>query len=198
MPVPARPCLRMPRDQGLRHGAHGLLCLGLGRSIPEIIEAQGQVGQRLLDQRHGGLQVVALGAGDAHGVALNGALDLEFAFFDGFLNFLAVFGGDAVAHGEDLLDFVTTDFLDLAGVEEAHVHTAFGQLVAHHIHDLFELEVGVAVQDDFFVFELYSGAGAFEVKAGANFARCLVDGVAHFNQVGFENGIKRGHIAVFT
>ena len=49
------------------------------RSVPEVIERQRQILELAADQRHRRLQVVALGAGDPHRIALNGALHLELA-----------------------------------------------------------------------------------------------------------------------
>src|SRR2546427_226316 len=66
-----------------------------GRSVAEVVEGQRVVGQVLADQGHGGLQVVALGAGDGDGVALDGGLHLELAVLDQLLQLLAQLGLDA-------------------------------------------------------------------------------------------------------
>jgi len=55
------------------------------------------------------------------------------------------------------------------------------------------LKVGIAEHRDLFVFEFDGGRRPFEVKAGADFFGGGVNGVAHFDHVGFANGIKRGH-----
>eukprot|EP00611_Tribonema_gayanum_P005849 TRINITY_DN15072_c0_g3_i2.p2 TRINITY_DN15072_c0_g3~~TRINITY_DN15072_c0_g3_i2.p2 ORF type:complete len:191 (+),score=32.75 TRINITY_DN15072_c0_g3_i2:198-770(+) len=92
---------------------------GVVHSIPEVVEREGQVLQFAADQRHRSLQVVALATGDAHGIALNGALHLQFAALDDLLDLLAVFGADAVAHLHHLLHLVATGFFHLADIEEA-------------------------------------------------------------------------------
>src|SRR5690606_17527841 len=51
-------------------------------SVAEVVEGHRHVGHVLLDEGHGGLQVVALGTGDAHGVALDRGLHLELAVLD--------------------------------------------------------------------------------------------------------------------
>jgi hypothetical protein len=66
-----------------------------GDSVPEIAVLQGQVGDRLLHQRDGLLQQVALGAGDAHGLALDAGLHLELAVLDQLDDLLGQFLLDA-------------------------------------------------------------------------------------------------------
>ncbi|MCY1546497.1 hypothetical protein D9M68_824970 [compost metagenome] len=139
------------------------------------------------------MQVVTLCPRHTHRVTLDGALHLELAAFDGLLDLLAVFGADAVAHLHHLLDLVATDLLDLAHIEETCVHAAFGQFAAQHVVNLLELEISVAVQDDFLVLELDGRARALEIKAGSDFARNLIDRIFHFDEIGFKNGVKRGH-----
>ncbi|MCY1555944.1 hypothetical protein D9M68_926500 [compost metagenome] len=139
------------------------------------------------------MQVVALGAGHAHRVALDGALHLELAALDGLLDLLAVFGADAVLDLDDLLDLVAADLFHFAHVQKTRIDAAFGELAAQHVVDLLQLEVGIAVQDDFLVLELDRGARALEVEARADLARHLVHRVFHFHKVGFEYGVKRRH-----
>jgi hypothetical protein len=56
-----------------------------------------------------------------------------------------------------------------------------------------ELKFGITEHRDLFVLEFDVGRSAFEVKAGADFFGRGVNSVAHFDHVGFANGIKRGH-----
>jgi len=58
---------------------------------------------------------------------------------------------------------------------------------------LLELELGITVHGDFLVLELDGGRSALEVKACANFLGGVVNGVFDFNEIGFANGIERGH-----
>jgi hypothetical protein len=41
--------------------------------------------------------------------------------------------------------------------------------------------------------EFDAGVGALEVEARADFLGRLVDGIAQFDQVGFEDGVEAGH-----
>src|SRR5450830_1763763 len=120
--------------------------------IAEIIKFEGEVGHVLAQHRHGGLQIVPLGARDAHGVALDAGLHLHLAVLDDPHNFLRVIRFNTVFHLDDLLDLVAADFLDLAFVEEAHVDLALGQLVGEHVAHLVELELGVGVGGDLVLF----------------------------------------------
>ena len=162
-------------------------------SISEVVERERQVLEFGLDERHGRLQVVTLGTGHTHRIALDGALHLELAALDGLLDLLAVFGADAVAHLHHLLDLVTADFFNLAHVEKTRVDAAFGELAAQHVVDLLELKIGVTVQDDFLVLEFDGRTRALEIEAGADLARDLIDRIFHFNEIGFKNGVKRRH-----
>src|SRR5437868_9818061 len=86
----------------------------IGRGlVAEVIKRQGHVRHVFLDQCHGRLQVVALGAGDAHRVALDRGLHLELAVLDQALDLLRGLGLDAVLDLDDLLDLVAADLLDI-------------------------------------------------------------------------------------
>ena len=56
-----------------------------------------------------------------------------------------------------------------------------------------ELELGIAVQDDFLVLELDGRARALEIRTCSDLARDLIDRIFHFNEIGFKNGVKRRH-----
>ena len=82
-------------------------------SVAEVVEANWNFCNVLAQQGHGRLQVIALGSRNAHGITLNGGLHFELAFFQCFLNFFAVLGGNAIANFKNLLHFVAADFLDV-------------------------------------------------------------------------------------
>ena len=141
------------------------------------------------------MQVVALGAGHTHCVALNGGLHLELAFFDQLLDLLGQLGLDAVAHLDDLLDLVAPHFLHRALVQKAHVYIALGEFVAQDFLDLLKLKIRIAEQGDFLVLELDAGRGPLEVEARADLLGGVVDGIFHFDEIGFANRIKRWHVS---
>jgi hypothetical protein len=145
----------------------------------------------LADERHGRLQFVALGAGDTHHVALDRGLHLHLALLDEVLDLLRGIAVDAVLHDDQLLDLVAADLLDLGrAVEKADVDAALGELGDQHVHHLADLEVAVGPDRHFLLFQLDLGRRALEVEAGADFLGGLVDGVAHFDEIGFENGVE--------
>src|SRR5690554_4615911 len=90
-------------------------------SVAEVAELQRNVGNLLLHQRDRLLQRVALGAGDAHGLALDRRLHLELAVLDQTHDLLGRVLLDADTYLELLLDLVAADLLDLAVLETAHV-----------------------------------------------------------------------------
>lgn len=65
--------------------------------VTEVVERQRQVGHVFANQRHGGLQVVALGAAHAHRIALDGGLHFDLAVFEQALNLFGHFGFNAIA-----------------------------------------------------------------------------------------------------
>src|SRR5574343_1749664 len=87
-------------------------------SVPEVVEGQRQLGHFLAQERHGRLQIVALGTGDAHRIALDGGLHLHLGVLDDAGDLLGVFGGNALAHLDHLLDLVAADLFDLADVQK--------------------------------------------------------------------------------
>src|SRR6218665_2866491 len=168
----------------------GRRCAG---SIAEVVERQRHIGHLLADQGHRGLQVVALGAGHAHLVFLDRALDLELAVLEQLLDLPGQFASDAAAHLEQLFDLVAADLAHLADVEKAHIDAALGQLVAQHVFDLGELEVGIVDERDLALLDRYAGRSAFEVETGGDFLGGVLDRVPDVNQVGFANSVKRWH-----
>src|SRR5438105_1152525 len=143
-------------------------------SVPEVVEGDRHVADLLADQRHGRLQVVALGARDAHRIALDGRLHFEFAVLDEAGDLFGLLAFDAAAHLEHLLDLVAADLLHVALVQETHIDAAFGELVGQDVLDLAELELRVAEQGDFLVLELERGGRALEIEARADLLRGVV------------------------
>jgi hypothetical protein len=84
-------------------------------------------------------------------------------------------------------------FSDLADVQEADVDAGLGELVAQDVVHLVELEVAVADQRDVFFLQLDGGGRALEVEARADFLAGVFHGVFDLDQIGFKNGVERGH-----
>ena len=77
----------------------------------KLLILEREVGDRLLDERDRVLQVVALGAGHAHGVALDRRLHLELAVLHQLDDLLRELLLDAGAHRDRLLHLVAGDLL---------------------------------------------------------------------------------------
>ena len=113
---------------------------------------------------------------------------------------LADFAVDAGLHRHHLLDLVAAHLLELgAQVEEAHVDAALAELGQQHVAHLADLEIAVGIERErallALVGELDAGIGALEVEARADLLVALLDGVAQFDQIGFEDGVEAGHDA---
>lgn len=150
------------------------------------------------EKRDGLLKGVALGARDAHDVALDGGRELEgLGVLDDALNGLAEFLRDAFLHDDGLLEAVAADlFGGLRLIKEAHVDVALGKLADEHVADLTELEVAFGDEVEFEVLLLDRSLGAAEVVAGADFLLGLIDCVAKLDGVGLDFNVKRGHLSL--
>ena len=139
------------------------------------------------------MQVVALGAGDAHRFALDARLHLHLAVLDHAHDLFGIIGLDTVLDLDDLLDLVAANLLDIAVFQETDVNLALGQLVGQHVAHLAQLELGIGKGGQFVVLLLDPRVAALEIEPGGDFLVGLVDRVFHFDHIGFRNYIKRRH-----
>ena len=163
------------RNEKAARGRLSRIPAGNVRSIAEIVEVERRVGHVLLQHRDGALQVVALRAGDAHRVALNARLHLDLAVLDQLDDLLRQVARHAFLDLDDLLQLVAADLLDLAVVEETHVHVALRQLREQHVLHLAELEVVVGEERQFALLLLDARVRTLEVEARGNFLVRLLD-----------------------
>jgi hypothetical protein len=103
--------------------------------VPEVVELQREVGNRLLDERDRALQLVAFASGHADGLALDGTLDLQLAILENAHDLLRQLLLDAFADGDHLLYLVSGNLLDVAVLERADIHTALGELGEQDVGD---------------------------------------------------------------
>src|SRR5215469_9681518 len=162
-------------------------------SIPEIPELQRKIGDRLLYQHDGSLQLVLLPTGDAYRIALNAGLHLHFAVLDEANDLLRALLLDADADRNRLLDLVPADLFDAAELERPHVNSALRELPDQHVGHLLQLEVVVRVECQQLVLVLDASVRAFEVEARGDFLVGLVEGVAQLDLIHFRDDVERGH-----
>src|SRR5690606_9094376 len=146
------------------------------RSVAEVIELQRH--SQLLLAQHGDnlLQVVALFAGDAHFLSLNGRLYLHLLVFDQLDDLARQLIVYALPQGDSLPRFLTC-LLDLAQLHAAYVHPAPGQLAVENVQHLLELELRLAHQRHDILFLLELGLDALEVEAIGHLPLGLIDRV---------------------
>ncbi|CAM2144922.1 hypothetical protein PT2222_160205 [Paraburkholderia tropica] len=183
--APAEPTIGSVRESSRKLSRSG--------SIAEVIEVERRIGYVLAQHGDHALQVVALGAGHTHGVALNARLHLDLAVLHEAHDLFREIAGHALLHGDDLLHLVAADFLDLAVVEKTHVHIALGQFRQQHVLDLAELEIVVGERGQLAFLLLDARIRALEVEARGDFLVGLLDRVLHFDHVGFADDVKRWH-----
>ena len=80
-----------------------------------------------------------------------------------------------MTHFDQLLDLVTTNFLNASDIQKTNVDTPFGALGDQYISNLTDLEIAIGVDGDLAFFLLNLGAGTFEVKAGPNLLCGLIN-----------------------
>ena len=170
------------------------------RSVPEVGERERQVGDFLADQRHRRLQVVALGAGDAHRVALDRGLHLQLALLDQRLDLLRGVAVDAALDAQRLLDLVAADLLDLGAASRGSARRRCawsawraGCRITWPIWNSLSAK---SVSSLLLSARRRCARRALEVEARADLLAGLVDGVAHLDEIGFENGVEAGHDAL--
>ena len=111
------------------------------------------------------MQVVFLGAGDAHRVALDASLHLDLAFLqllDDLLGKLLLY---ADADSDELLHLVPAHLFGVAKLERPHIHAAPCELADEQVGDLFQFEIIVRIECKLLVLVLHSRIGALEIKA---------------------------------
>jgi hypothetical protein len=141
-----------------------------------------------------GRSVISLrSSGDAHRIALDAGLDFHLAVLDDAHDFLGHVGFDTVADLDDLLDLVAADLLDLAEIEETHVHVALDHLAGQDVAHLPQLELAVGIRGQFTLLLFDAGIAALEIETGGDLLVRLVDRIFHFNNIGFGNNVKRWH-----
>src|SRR4051812_23513154 len=79
IPCKATDCAKAQTDT---HKAKPAMMHFFMGSVAEVVEGERYVVDFLADQRHGGLQVITLAAGDAHGIALDRRLHFQLAVLD--------------------------------------------------------------------------------------------------------------------
>ena len=143
------------------------------------------------------MQIVALGAGNTHCIALDAGLYLHLAILDHPYDLFGFFGFNAILDLDHLFDLVATDFLDLAQVQKAHIHITLGHLVGQYVTHLAELEFRVGKRGQIALFLFDTGVAALEVETGSDFLVGLINGILDLNQIGFRDGIERWHSVSF-
>src|SRR5690606_9365813 len=163
-----------------------------GPSVTEVVELQRQLEVLAAQQRHRGLQVVALLAGHAQLVAVDLAVDLELGVLELALDLLGQLALDALAH-RDLLPCAGDVGVDVAELQAARVDLPRDQAGAQDVGHLLQLELARRGLRDHRVLALEPRFHALEVEAGGQLAGGLVDGVDQLVRVDFGDDIEGGH-----
>ena len=145
------------------------------------------------------MQVVAVLAGDAHGVALDAGLHLHFAIFDVLDDLFRQLDLHPHLDRAIALDLVAADFLDLvADFQALDIHAALGQLAVEDFLHLIHLELVVGVNSEHHLSLLDARIGTLEVEARADFLVGLFDRILDFSLFYFGNDVERGHEIVLV
>ncbi len=143
-------------------------------------------------QRDGGLQGVAIFAGDAHEIALDGDLDLQLAVLDLLHDVARLLGGDSLLQGDLLLHGGAGGGNDLAVDQALQRHLALDQFGLQNVDHGLELELVTGLEDDLVVllFQFDGGVRVLQVEALLDFLQRLLHGVVHFRHFDLGNDVK--------
>src|SRR5204863_3866704 len=163
-----------------------------GWSIPEILELQRNIGDRLAHQRDRRLEIVLFSAGDAHRGSLDARLDFHLRVLeepDDALRLLLLDAGLDV----DRLLHLGADFLDRLRVEHPRVHAALRALREENVRHLLQLEIVVRVERQRQFGLLDARVRALEVEAVRDLLVRLPDRVLQLDLVDFGDDIEGRH-----
>ncbi len=147
---------------------------------------QRKVGDGLFDEGDGFLQIVAVFATDAHGVALDTSLHLQFAVLEVFHDLLGQFDLNARLHLTTALDLVAADLFDLvANFHAFDVHTALGEPAVEDVLHLVQLKLIVRPHCEFQLGLFNARIRTFEVETRTDFFVRLLDGILDFGFIYF-------------
>src|SRR2546425_39024 len=163
------------------------------RLIPEILELQRNVGDRLAHERNRGLEIVLLGARDAHGGSLDARLDLHLRVLDHLHDALRLLLLDAGLDVDRLLHLGAADLLDALRIEHPRVDAALGTLGQENVGHLLQLEIVVRVERQHQLGLLDARVRALEIEAVRDLLVRLVDRVLQLDLVHFGDDIEGGH-----
>src|SRR5882724_2284171 len=167
-------------------------------SVAEVLEHEIDLQLVLLAARQldRALQIVTALPGDADGVALDGALDLELAVLDRLDDGLRLLGLDPLHEAEHLGD-VLAALLDRAVLEAAQRHAALGHLLHQdHAGRLQALLGGAADLQPLLgrAHLLERRLRALEVVALIDLLLRLLEGVVHFLLVHLADDVEARHV----
>src|SRR5690606_18949141 len=136
------------------------------------------------------LQVVLVLAGDAHGVSLDGALDLEFALLDRGDELLRSLRRDALLESQLHPRPPAGGRLDLARPQRLQVDAALDEFGLEHLERLIERVLVGRLDDDLLTLQLQRGVDPLEVVAGHDLLVGLREGVADLLEVHLRNDVE--------
>ncbi len=162
-------------------------------SIPEIDEIEWQLDIELLDQRNGGLQVVALLAGDTQFITLDRHLHLDLAGLDILDQLARELTVDALAHTNALAHRLAGGVVGGLEIEHPGIDLAPGHVAAQQLLQLLELHFVIGMDGDIAIGVLGAALRSLEVVALVDLTHQIGNGVVDLGKVGFGNDIECGH-----
>src|SRR5450759_2978613 len=119
------------------------------RAVVDELQVDAEIG--VAQQLDGRLQGVAVLAGYAHEIALDGGLHLQLAVLDLLDQLAGLLDGDSLLHGDLLLDRGSGRGDDLTVSQALQRDLAFDQFGLQDVHHRLDLKLVLAVQQDFVV-----------------------------------------------
>src|SRR6267143_2137564 len=170
-------------------------------SVAEVLELgiHAQLVLLAAHELHDLLQVVARFPGDAHAVALDGALHLELGVLDQLHDGLRLLGLDALCESEELLHGLAA-LLDVAVLHSAQADAPFGELLHQHLARGFQALLGRAADLEPFLLLLLlqMRVGTLEVVALLDLLARLLEGVVDLLFVHLVDDVEGRHGSLLT
>src|SRR6266568_2115832 len=197
-PGPGPRPLNRPRARGRISGA------ARGATEPSVAEVlelgvHPQLVLLAADELDDLLQVVPRLAGDAHALALDGALHLELGVLDQLHDRLGFLGLDALGEGEQLLHRLAA-LLDRPVLDAPQTDAALGELLHQDLARGLQALLGRAADLDtlLLLLLLHLGVGALEVVALLDLLARLLEGVVDLLLVHLVDDVEGRHGSLLT
>src|SRR3989440_4486122 len=158
------------------------------RAIVRVLHVDAEVFG--LGPRDYALERFAVGARNAHNVALYGGLRLELRVLDDLDDLFGLVRGDALLYGDVLAERAARRRLDPTVAQSLQRDGAADEFLLKDVVHVSQLRLVLRGQYQLIAFEPHLGAAALEVEALPDLLHRLIEGVLDFRDVHLRNDVE--------